>query len=111
MTTPTLQSSSEFLSCLFTSNEFVRTYATLVTGTTGSHQRIKAESVLAVKVVIPSAALVEKFTRLAKPMLDQINRNIAQSRTLAALRDTLLPKLLSGELRVPEAKSIVENAA
>jgi hypothetical protein len=35
---------------------------------------------------------------LAKPMFDQINRNIDQSRTLAILRDTLLPKLLRGEM-------------
>ncbi len=33
-------------------------------------------------------------------MFDQINRNLEQSRMLAALRDTLLPKLLSGELSV-----------
>ena len=33
-----------------------------------------------------------------------------QSRTLAALRDTLLPQLLSGEIRVPEAEEAVEEA-
>jgi type I restriction enzyme S subunit len=36
-------------------------------------------------------------------MFDRINRNSEQSRTLATLRDTLLPKLLSGELSVAEA--------
>jgi type I restriction enzyme S subunit len=40
------------------------------------------------------------FTDIAKPMFDRINRNTEQSRTLATLRDTLLPKLLSGELSV-----------
>jgi type I restriction enzyme S subunit len=39
-------------------------------------------------------------------MFDQVNRNIDQSRTLATLRDTLLPKLLSGELSVREAASL-----
>jgi type I restriction enzyme S subunit len=90
--------SREFLFSLFTSATFATTYGTLVTGTTGSHQRIRPGSVLEMKTVIPSPKLVEAFTTIAKPMFDQINRNIDQSRTLATLRDTLLPKLLSGRL-------------
>jgi type I restriction enzyme S subunit len=50
--------------------------------------------------VIPPPQLVEVFTAVAKPMFDQINRNIDQSRILASLRDTLLPRLLSGELSI-----------
>jgi type I restriction enzyme S subunit len=100
--------SREFLFSLFTSAAFATTYGTLVTGTTGSHQRIRPESVLEMKMVLPPPKLVEAFTTIAKPMFDQINRNIDQSRTLATLRDTLLPKLLSGELRVPQAAALVE---
>ncbi len=37
-------------------------------------------------------------------------QNEIESRTLAALRDTLLPKLISGELRVPEVEKILEEA-
>jgi type I restriction enzyme S subunit len=92
--------SSEFLFSLFTSASFASTYGTLVTGTTGSHQRIRPESVQEMKTVIPPHKLVEAFTSIAKPMFEQVNRNIDQSRTLATLRDTLLPKLLSGELSV-----------
>ena len=90
--------SREFLFSLFTSGAFASTYGTLVTGTTGSHQRIRPESVLDMKIVIPPPPLVDAFAALAKPMFDQINRNIDQSRTLAILRDTLLPKLLRGEM-------------
>ena len=90
--------SREFLFSLFTSGAFASTYGTLVTGTTGSHQRIRPESVLDMKIVIPPSPLVDAFAALAKPMFDQINRNIDQSRTLAILRDTLLPKLLRGEM-------------
>jgi len=95
--------SREFIFSLFTNTAFASTYGTLVTGTTGSHQRIRPESVLEMKTIIPTPQLVEAFTHLAKPMFDQINRNIEQSRTLATLRDTLLPKLLSGELSLKEA--------
>jgi type I restriction enzyme S subunit len=96
--------SREFLFSLFTSAAFASTYGTLVTGTTGSHQRIRPESVLEIKTVIPPPKMVEAFTTIAKPMFDQINRNIDQSHTLATLRDTLLPKLLSGELSVADMK-------
>jgi type I restriction enzyme S subunit len=92
--------SREFLFSLFTSSAFASVYGTLVTGTTGSHQRIRPESVLEMHIVIPPDALIQAFTDLAKPMFDRINRNTEQSRTLATLRDTLLPKLLNGELAV-----------
>jgi type I restriction enzyme S subunit len=43
------------------------------------------------------------------PFFETILANTHQSRTLATLRDTLLPKLLSGELPVPDAEKIVER--
>jgi type I restriction enzyme S subunit len=92
--------SREHLFSLFTSSAFASVYGTLVTGTTGSHQRIRSESVLGMQIVIPPSALIRAFTDLAKPLFDRINRNTEQSRTLATVRDTLLPKLLSGELAV-----------
>ena len=97
--------SREYLFSLFTSSAFASIYGTLVTGTTGSHQRIRPESVLDMKIVIPSPSLIRAFTDLAKPMFDRINRNTEQSRTLATLRNTLLPKLLSGELRLDDLKT------
>jgi type I restriction enzyme, S subunit len=103
--------SREFLFSLFTSAPFGSTYCTLVTGTTGSHQRIRPESVLDMKIVLPPSPLVNVFTAAAKPMLNKINRNLDQSRMLATLRDTLLPKLLSGELGVGELNPIKEAAA
>jgi type I restriction enzyme S subunit len=51
-------------------------------------------------LVVPPKDLVAKFTAIAQAAHDQIEDNIQQSRTLVTLRDTLLPKLLSGELSV-----------
>ena len=93
----------EYLFSLFTSSAFASIYGTLVTGTTGSHQRIHPESVLNMRIVMPPPALIRAFTGIAKPMFDRINRNTEQSCTLATLRDTLLPKLLSGELSIAVA--------
>lgn len=51
------------------------------------------------KVIAPSEGLSERFGSIVRPLLYRIEANISQSRTLATLRDTLLPKLLSGEIR------------
>jgi len=46
------------------------------------------------------------FGELVAPMFDKIKWAMVQSRNLAALRDALLPKLISGELRVMDAERI-----
>jgi type I restriction enzyme S subunit len=51
----------------------------------------------------PPANLTAAFDRAVEPLLYQIRANLHQSRTLSTLRDTLLPKLLSGELSLKEA--------
>ena len=54
------------------------------------------------KVVLPPQEVFEKLEKAVAPLFGRILSNTQESRTLAALRDALLPKLLSGELRVPE---------
>ena len=49
--------------------------------------------------IFPPANLTAAFDRSVAPLLAQIRANLHQSRTLATLRDTLLPKLLSGEIQ------------
>jgi type I restriction enzyme, S subunit len=58
-------------------------------------------------LVVPPVELVKKFTSLADAAHTQVEANRIQSRTLATLRDTLLPKLLSGELSVAECQQEV----
>jgi type I restriction enzyme S subunit len=60
------------------------------------------------KVALPPKPIAAAFTRIIQPMLDRIHANLHQSRTLATLRDTLLPKLLSGELSV--TKAVISSA-
>ena len=98
--TPKPGVSREFLYCLFVNESFVSVFTTMVTGTSGSHQRVRPESLLNMDTPIPPAPLIQKFTATVAPMLKRISQNIHESRTLAALRDALLPKLLSGEFRL-----------
>jgi type I restriction enzyme S subunit len=100
----------EFIYFLFTNSSFMNEFATHVTGTSGSHQRVKKESLLNMRALIPQENLINKFSDKVKPIVQRINRNLILSRTLAALRDTLLPKLISGELRVPDAERIIKEA-
>lgn len=74
----------------------------LVTGTSKSHQRAQVNSILGLAVVQPPDALLDAFERTADSFLIRTLECRLESRTLAALRDILLPKLISGELRVKD---------
>lgn len=62
-----------------------------------------------IKSVIPSHPLLRKFDLIAKSITDKDFANEKESRTLAETRDRLLPKLMSGEIRVKEAEKMVEE--
>ena len=63
------------------------------------------------EVALPHEAEAGELTDMVQPLVDQIIANIHESRTLAALRDALLPKLLSGEVRVEDAEKRVKGVA
>jgi type I restriction enzyme S subunit len=63
------------------------------------------------QVVVPAPTLVEIFDNLVITSVLRREKLIDESRTLAALRDTLLPKLISGELRVPEVEPLAGRCA
>ena len=58
-------------------------------------------------VCAPATEVINRFEQIVEPIDSQIENNELETLTLAALRDTLLPKLLSGELRVPTATESV----
>jgi type I restriction enzyme S subunit len=59
---------------------------------------------------VPSEDVAAAFEALVHPLYLLMTRNAQQSRTLAAVRDALLPKLLSGEVRVKDAERFAEGA-
>ncbi|MEW6308067.1 MAG: restriction endonuclease subunit S [Bacillota bacterium] len=82
----------------------------LVTGTSKSHQRAQPSAILGMAIVMPTAAINAAFERLACPLADRLLECRRESRTLAALRDALLPKLISGKLRVRDAEKFIARA-
>ena len=58
----------------------------------------------AMEVVIPSASALEEFESLVAPMYEAMEANDVQSKALSQIRDTLLPKLMSGEIDVSDVQ-------
>ncbi|MFH0350621.1 MAG: restriction endonuclease subunit S [Chromatiales bacterium] len=68
------------------------------------------DAVLDFHFAAPPTAILDAFTKIAQPLLRRQWEAQTESRTLAALRDTLLPKLISGELRVKNAERKIAQA-
>ena len=63
-----------------------------------------------IQCVSPPNGLLSDFDATASPLDDRIEQNERQSASLAALRDTMLPRLMSGELRVRQSETLLEHA-
>ena len=80
-------------------------------GSTGTRMPRTSWSEMArYRVVVPPESVTKAFTLQTRPAADHIIASIHESRTLAALRDTLLPKLISGELRIDNAARFTAEA-
>ncbi|OIJ67826.1 hypothetical protein WN71_010720 [Streptomyces mangrovisoli] len=87
---------------------FLDSLASKVTGTSKSHQRVRPAEAMATEVVDP-----RQFGETGAQIRSLCGRAMLarqESRALATLRDTLLPQLMSGRLRVKDAEKIVEDA-
>lgn len=99
-----------YLYSLFSSSDFLDELASRATGTSGSHQRVRPDDLLRIDCEVPEETARRHYSDVVRPMFHRIALNLEESRTLAALRDALLPKLLSGEIRVKQAEKIVGEA-
>ena len=63
------------------------------------------------KFASPNKELREHFSSKIKPIVDKIISNIEEEEVLTKLRDLLLPKLISGEIKISEAESLIEEAS
>ena len=62
------------------------------------------------KVLVPSESVLSAANVVLQPIIERQIENALQAQTLSTLRDTLLPRLISGQLRLPEAQAAVEGA-
>ncbi|CAN5768324.1 hypothetical protein BH20ACI3_BH20ACI3_22330 [soil metagenome] len=75
-----------------------------------AYPAVRAEVVLATQVIKPAEHVTETFSHVVGALLAKLAENERESLTLVVVRDTLLPKLISGELRVKQAERMIENA-
>lgn len=79
--------------------------STLASGSV--RQSLSFKDFTSIPRVVPPLSVIAQFDRIWNPIREAMAANTNATGTLAALRDTLLPKLISGELRVPDAERIV----
>jgi type I restriction enzyme S subunit len=63
----------------------------------------------ALVIVSPSDLLLTNMDKIMNPLIEKIIINNLETQTLTNIRDTLLPKLMSGEIRVKEAERMIEE--
>jgi type I restriction enzyme S subunit len=91
-----------------TRDEAIERLAQLADG--GAYPAVRPEVVAGTPVVIAPESVRQAFGEVANHLLASVGSNQEQSRYLADLRDTLLPRLISGQLRLPEAQAQQEGS-
>ncbi len=98
----------EVVWCAGTSDDNIERLAHLADG--GAYPAVRPEAVAETPVALATDDLRRAFSEAVAPLLDKAGCVRRESMSLARLRDALLPKLISGELRVPDAERLVESA-
>lgn len=102
---PTSHLTRCYLYFMFNGSEYHDIVAGYANGTTVN--MLPADALQKPLSVVPPVELVSRFDQLAATIFSKEEANYVESRCLTELRDTLLPKLISGELRVPEAQTLL----
>jgi len=71
---------------------------------------VNSKIIKAMKCIFPSKALLIAFNEFCHPIYKKIETNTNEIETLLSLRDALLPKLISGELKIPDAENLIDEA-
>ncbi|WP_299374738.1 restriction endonuclease subunit S, partial [uncultured Kiloniella sp.] len=71
---------------------------------------ITRDTFKSIRVPASNSKVTNKYSAVVKPLFDKILSNLRCSRELEMTRDTLLPKLISGELQIPEAEKLAAEA-
>ena len=109
MLRPKTQTYRELIYCAVTSEENIERLAHLADG--GAYPAVRPEVVADTELAIAVPTVTEAFSAICGPLIDRAEANKRESRTLAQTRDLLLPKLMSGEIRLKDAERAVEAAA
>ncbi|GHU08625.1 specificity protein S [Betaproteobacteria bacterium] len=105
---PNQQHFSSFIYLAATRKEAIERLTNLADG--AAYPAVRPNVVAETPCVIATDDVFVEFSGVTQPLLERIVQNSQHASTLAALRDALLPRLISGQLRVKDAEKIVERA-
>ena len=92
----------DYIYSLIDSIPFFNHLCSHTTGSTNSRQRATPKTTLEFSFLLPPDSVIEEFCHIVTPMYDLITSNIVENQSLAKTRDSLLPRLMSGELDVSD---------
>ena len=105
---PRLKACRSYIYLCLTQDDVIDHFAHLADG--GAYPAIRPEVVGNLETVTFPQELMELFDQQCYPLIEKIGQHQRAAETLTKLRDTLLPKLISGELRIPESEQLTEEA-
>lgn len=88
----------EFFYGTVASSSFINSLVGMASGTSGSHQRVRPDDILNSHCIVPPNDVVQRFHHATHEIFVWMENKVKENQTLSALRDSLLPRLLSGEL-------------
>jgi len=98
-----------FFGYLLARDHRFRAYAIRSMSGSSGRQRVDVGSLAQYRFAVPDTPVAEAFGRLVEPLRARVAANCQMQGTLASLRDTLLPRLISGKLRIPEAEEALKE--
>jgi type I restriction enzyme S subunit len=101
----------QYLGYLLCRHPAFREYAIQSMSGTSGRQRIQNDVLGRYMLAVPSLEIAAVFGSVIEPTQRSIAANHQSAQTLATLRDTLLPRLISGQLRLPEAETLLQGVA
>jgi type I restriction enzyme S subunit len=90
-----------------TDPENIERLARLADGHGGAYPAVKPSDVADTAIVFPGDDVLAVFADLAAPLRQRIEHSKSETQTLTSLRDLLLPKLMSGAIRIGDAEKLV----
>jgi type I restriction enzyme, S subunit len=106
--TPTLVDNTAFVYLAATQDASIQHLSRVADG--GAYPAVRPEAVSALACVVPSVEICRAFNTAACPLLEKVSANHRHAQTLATLRDTLLPRLISGQIRLGPTEAAIDEA-
>ena len=98
-----------FAYCLIKSYKITQQMISMVTGTSSSHQRLRPEDFRSITSVRPNDQLFEIFSNAVSPILEKLLLIREENNLLTEYQNVLLPKLISGQIKIPDAEKMLDE--